>query len=114
MAITVKSLAKGTLGTSEGNVYTTPVNKTTIVSSIRLVNTGTGTAVVNLLIRRGNSGTTYRIAPKDLSLPPNAAYMDDAEVTLEGGATAGTTDDQIRGISTTSGVDFVLSGIERD
>src|SRR5438874_255555 len=47
MAITVKSLGKSTLPTTEGDLYTTPSGKAAIVKSIRLVNTGSANATVN-------------------------------------------------------------------
>jgi hypothetical protein len=112
MAIAVKQLAKGSL-TSAQDLYTTPINKTAIVKSIRLVNT-TGSAVtVNLYVRRGSAGSTYRIAPVSLSLPGNSMYVDESEVTLEGGVTLGTTDDRIYG-DASAAVHFVISGVERD
>lgn len=112
MAITVKQLAKGALTTAQ-DLYVTPVNKTAIVKSIRLVNTTAAAVTVNLYLRRGTGGTLYRIAPPSMSLPANAMYVDDTEITLEGGLTLNTTDDRIRG-DASAAVDYVLSGIERD
>ena len=112
MAIAVKQLARGAL-TSAQDLYTTPINKTAIVKSIRLVNTTSAAVTVNLYLRRGSSGTQYRIGPVSMSLPANSLYVDETEITLEGGATAGTTDDRIYG-SASDTVHFVLSGIERD
>ena len=67
MALTIKSLGKSTLPTTEGDLYFVPSGKAAIVKSIRLVNTGTSNATVNLFIQRG-TGTHFRIAPKDLIL----------------------------------------------
>src|SRR5258705_6980315 len=73
MAIQIKSLARNTLPTpSEADLYAVPAGKAAIIKSVRLVNTGSSSAVVNLWFRRGTSGagTSYRIIPKDLTLPP--------------------------------------------
>jgi hypothetical protein len=114
MALTIKSLGKGTLAGSEGDLYFVPVGKAAIVKNIRLVSTGTGPAIVNLYIRRATGGTSYRIAPKDLSLAGGSAYIDDQEITLEG-FSPDTSSDRLRGYVTSGGpVDFVISGIERD
>jgi hypothetical protein len=115
MAITVKSLAKATLPGSEGDLYVAPTGKAAIVKSIRLVNTGSGVAVVNLYIRRATGGTSYRIAPKDLNLAGGSAYIDGSEVTVEGLSPDSASSDRIRGYVSSGGpVDYVLSGIERD
>src|SRR5262245_23742356 len=111
MAVQIKSLARNTLPGTEGDLYYVPAGKAAIVKSIRLVNTGSGPAVVQLYVRRG-TGTSYRIAPKDLSLGGGAAYIDDAEVTLEG-FSPDTTSDRVRGYVSSGGpVDYVISGIE--
>ena len=115
MAVTIKSLAKGTLPTAEGDVYTVPLNKTAIVKSIRLVNThATATATVNMFVRRGTGGTSYRIAPKDMILPAGMAFVDESEITLEGLA-ATTEQDRVRAVVNSGAtVDCVISGVERD
>jgi hypothetical protein len=114
MAIQIKSLGKNTLQTSEGDLYTVPLNKTAIVKSIRLVNTGGAPATVNLFVRRSTTGTSYRIAPKDMSLAPGAAYVDDSEITLEG-LTTTNGEDRVRGVVNSGAtVDYVISGVERD
>ena len=112
MAITVKQLAKGAL-TTAADLYVTPQNKTAIIKNIRLVNTTGAAVTVNLYLKRGSGGTQYRIAPVSMSLPANAMYVDDTEITLEGGATVGTTDDRIYGDAAAT-VHYVISGIERD
>jgi hypothetical protein len=113
MAIQIKSLAKGILPTSEGQLYVVPTNKSAIVKNIRLVNTGTSSVTVNLFIRRASGGTSYRIAPKDLSIAPGAAFIDDQEVTVEF-VTDVASSDRIQGYASAGTVDYVLSGIERD
>ena len=114
MSLQIKSLKQGTLATSEGDLYVVPVNKAAIVKTIRLINTGSSSVTVNLFVRRGSGGTSYRIAPKDLSLPGGGAFIDDSELTLEG-LTATGDSDRVRGIVSSSGtVDCVISGVERD
>jgi hypothetical protein len=115
MAVQIKSLARNTLPTpSEADLYAVPAGKSAIVKSLRLVNTGTSTAVVNLWFRRGtsSSGTSYRIIPKDLNLAPGAAFVDDSELTLE--YVDSSNIDRIRGAVASGTVDYVISGIERD
>ncbi|HEY9172183.1 MAG TPA: hypothetical protein VI136_07865 [Verrucomicrobiae bacterium] len=115
MAIQIKSLARNTLPGSEGDLYAVPSGKAAIVKGMRLVNTGNSIAIVNLWFRRGTSvaGTTYRIVPKDLTLPPGGAFIDDSELTME--YVDSNNVDRIRGALTSGGpVDYVLSGVERD
>lgn len=119
MAVQIKSLKTGVLPSAnpvvEADLYPVPLNKTAIVKSIRLVNTGNGTATINLFVRRATGGTSYRIAPKDLSLAPGVAFIDDSEVTLEGLGVVDT-GDRVRGMASPTGstVDYVISGVERD
>jgi hypothetical protein len=115
MAIQVKSLFKGVVPvTNEADIYPVPMNKTAIVKSIRLVNTGAVSVAINLFVRRATTGTSYRIVPKDLTLAPGAAFVDETEITLEG-LTAANGEDRIRGVVPTgSTVDCVISGVERD
>jgi hypothetical protein len=115
MSLNVKSLAKSALTETEGaNLYAPAAGKAAILKGIRLVNTGAAPATVNLSVRRGASGTYYRIAPKNLSLSPGVMYCDEQEVTLEGGD-GSTTQDHILGwVSSGGTVDFVISGVERE
>ena len=114
MAIQIKSLARGALATSEGDLYSVPSGKSAIVKGIRLVNTGSAPVVVNLWFRRGTSGagTSYRIAPKDLTLAPGAAFIDDSELTME--YVDASNVDRVRGMVASGTVDYVISGVERD
>jgi hypothetical protein len=112
MALAIKSLFKAQLGTTEADLYGPASGKAAIIKSIRLVNTGGSAVTVNLSVRRGATGSSFRILPKDLSLPSGGALIDDSEVTLE---VVGTDRDFIRGFaSAASTMDCVLSGVERD
>ena len=44
----IKSVYKAQLGTTEVDLYKVPINKTTIIKGIRLVNTSTSGVTVNL------------------------------------------------------------------
>jgi hypothetical protein len=115
MAIQIKSLKTQALPTpTEADVYIVPLNKAAIVKGIRLVNIGAASATINLFVRRATTGNSYRIVPKDLTLAPGAAFIDDSEITLEGLTTANG-EDRIRGAANSGAtVDCVISGIERD
>jgi hypothetical protein len=112
MAIQIKQLGRGTLPTSEGDLYVVSSNKAGIVKNIRLVNTTGSQITVNLYMKRG-TGTSYRIAPVSQAIAANAAYIDDKEVTLEF-VTDAASSDRITGWASATGVHYVLSGIERD
>jgi hypothetical protein len=117
MAIQIKQLKAIQLASTEGDVLTpSTTSKSTLVKSIRLVNVTSNPVTINLFVRKTSTGTSYRIVPKDLVLAAGAAFIDDSEITLEGGGgTQGVSEDRIRGsASTSSAVDCVISGLERD
>lgn len=113
MSVIVKSLSKIAVGTSEGDLYVVPVNKAAIVKSIRLVNTTSSAITVNVYVRRATGGTNFRVLPKDMSIGAGLAVIDDSELTLEG-LTSANGEDRIRAMASASGVDCVISGVERD
>src|SRR5580765_8478905 len=85
MAIQVKALANGQLGTtSQGDLYTVPASKTTIVKNLRLVNTDTAARTVNLYFKR-SGGTSRLISPSAMSLGAGSLAIDDQELTMEAG-----------------------------
>jgi hypothetical protein len=113
MSVQVLSLASGQLSTtSQTAIYTSPVGPpalTSIVKSIRLVNTTSSPVTVNLYISRFlNPGyDTRHLIPLSMSVPGNGAAIDDQEITMASG-------DIIKGdASATTAVDFVISGIQR-
>jgi len=117
MAIQIKQIYKAQLRTTEADLYGPGSAKAAIVKNIRLVNTGPASVTVNLFVKRADAGSAagggFRIAPKDLSLAPGAAFVDDSEITLE--YVSSTSRDWIRGLaSAVTTVDCVISGIERD
>jgi hypothetical protein len=114
MSVQILSLATGQLiTTSQTVLYTSPVGPpalTSIVKSIRLVNTTSSPVTVNLYLNR-NSGTgspdTRHLIPLSMSVPGNSAAIDDQEITMASG-------DIIKGdASVNTVVDFVISGIQR-
>ena|SRR5579859_6073107 len=113
MAVQILSLATGQLSsTSQTAMYTsptTPAPLTSIVKSIRLVNTTSSPVTVNLYISRFLNPTydTRHLIPISMSVPGNSAAIDDQEITMASG-------DIIKGdASTNNVVDFVISGIQR-
>ncbi len=108
MAIQIKALANGQLGTTaQADLYTVPTGKATIVKNIRLVNTDTSPRTLNLYFKR-SGGTSRRIAPSAMTLGAGSLAIDDQELTMEVG-------DKVQGdASIASKVDYVISGVERD
>lgn len=108
MAVQIKALANGQLGTSaRGDLYTTPTGKTTIVKNIRLVNTDTAARTLNLYFNR-SGGTSRQISPSAMTLGAGSLAIDDQELTMEAG-------DKVQGdASVASKIDYVISGVERD
>jgi hypothetical protein len=117
MALQIKQLFKGQLGSAEADLYGPVSGKAAIVKNVRLVNTGGSAVTVNLFLKRAAAaspaGGGFRIAPKDMNLAPGVAFIDDSEVTLE--YVSSSSIDFIRGAaSTASTIDCVISGVERD
>lgn len=108
MALQVKALANGQLGTTAfGDLYTTPASKTTIVKNIRVVNTDTSARTINLYYKR-SGGTAKLVMPVNMSLGAGFLAVEEAELTMEAG-------DKIQGdASVASKLDYVISGVERD
>ena len=109
MALTVRSLADGAVPTSTGNLYPASggiaSGKAVIVKNMRFVNKGTSAAATLSVFFTGTG--QRNIIPPGLSLLPGMAFIDDQELTLEAG-------DKIEGLASTSDVEFVISGVERD
>ena len=105
------------MGSSEADLYGPASGKAAIVKSIRLVNTGSSSVTVNVFVKRAQAGSGagggFLITPKDMTLAPGVAFIDESEVTLE--YVSSTSIDFVRGkASSASTVDCVISGIERD
>jgi hypothetical protein len=110
MAVQIFSIASGQLSTSAASsIYTSPTSPsplTTIIKSIRLVNTASTPTTVNLYIFRSPDNTNRRIAPQNMSIPAGGLAIDDQEITMSSG-------DVIKGDASAAAVDFSISGIQR-
>src|SRR5262245_31228985 len=111
MALAIKVLGFGQLTTTSVTdllvVSPVPTGKAQIIKTMRFVNTSTSTSSsVNVCLTR--SIVDRQVSPKNVSVAPNAMYLDDSELTLEAA-------DKLRAsLSATGTVDYVISGIERD
>jgi hypothetical protein len=114
MALTVKLLAEGTVGTLANTVYDlntstgVPSGKAWIIKSMRFTNNDTAVQKINVYCLR-TSSVARQISPVDLTVGAGGMAIDDAEVTLAAG-------DKIQAKVSVAGnkFDYVLSGIERD
>ena len=101
----IKSLADGQLATSKGTLHTGATGKTTVITKLTLVNTGSSPVNVNLYFK-ASGGTSRRIIPKDMEMQGNGYAMIEEGQTLEAG-------DLIEGDATSATtVDYTLSGVE--
>jgi len=106
MAITIKLLAEGRLGTTAGNLYIVPTGATAIIKTITIVNTGSASAKINLYVVKAGK-TARHIIPKDMELNSQYSLIFDDELTLGAG-------DKIIGSSTSSNtVDYTVMGVEK-
>jgi hypothetical protein len=108
MALTVKCLADGQLGTAaQGMLYTVPAGKAAVVKTQRFVNRDTSARTMNLYYLR-SGGTARMILPNNLSIAAGGLAITAEELTM--GAL-----DQIQGdASLANKIDYVISGLERD
>lgn len=105
MAIAIKSLGDGQLGTLAA-LYTCPASTTAIIKLITLVNTDVVDISVNIYIKP-SGGTSRCIIPKDMVMAPGYMSKVKDTITLEAG-------DAIWGDATVSNkVDYTISGIQR-
>ena len=92
-------------------LYTAPAAKAAIVKSIRVTNIKSQTINITLYLNRPDADGRYRrrlLAPKNMTIPPNGACIDDSEITLEPG-------DSIEGeCAQGNSVHYIISGMERD
>ena len=110
MAFIVKALGSGTkttVGTLD--LYTVPVPKSALVTSVRLANGSTADAVtVNLSVFPSGGGSA-RIAKKDYVIAVGAMLLMEDVVTLGKG-------DKIQVVTagTSPTVGYIVNGVERD
>jgi len=99
MADTLKQLAKGTLGTANATLYTTPASTTTIVKSIILANKTASDATATITFDGANIVPAHAIPANDSIVIQLTAILE-AGMLIEG--LAGTAD----------AIDYYISGIE--
>ena len=108
MGLTIKVIGIGQLTATSMNLTSAvPAGKAQIVKSMRFVNTGSSTPGLCVYLKHGTADPRL-VAPKNVLMTPNAAYIDDTELNLEAG-------DYLTGVLSVSGtVDFVITGVQRD
>jgi hypothetical protein len=114
MALSLKNLASGQLGTTEAKLYgytSTPPTRSALVKNIILTNTNTTTAyTASIRLKPANGTPLYQISPVDISIPAKGQVVLDTEVTMDLSAL-----DQIWGkASNASTIDYIINGLERD
>lgn len=134
MALTIKSLAAGTVKSATAStvdVLLGSSTKSTLIKNISLVNNNSLSATIQYIkLRRyvdsgPNAGTGYvefPVAPLDLRIPPMGQIVLDSEITMGVSAnnatpTPATAPDQLVMRLTsdaTNGVTYVINGLERD
>lgn len=132
MALTVKSLAAGTIKNQATDNFVispaSPTTKSTLIKNILLTNNHTAAAVLNAvyLSRYITSATGYEefpISPKEVTIPSKGQLVLDAEITLANSLnnatpTPASAADKINIKFTTNdatnGVSYVINGVERD
>lgn len=125
MAILIKTLAVGTIGTTEATLLyrssNTPSPKATLVTSLRLVNTGSAEVTIQVyfvpkgLPNQQNALTNKRwIFPKDLKIPPGLAVIDDVELTLSAGDDPDNADAIYVEASASNVMNYSIAGVEKE
>ena len=115
MALTVKILADGTVGTLANTVYDlitatvgVPSGKAWIVKNMRFTNNDTAAQTLDIFCLR-SGGTARQISPKAMTVGAGYMAIDDSEITLAAG-------DKLQAKVSVAGnkFDYLISGIERD
>lgn len=103
----LRSHASPTAG-SESTIYDVPSGNLGLVSSLRITNTATSVALLNVRVFPSDTGNTYYIL-KSHVLAPNSTMdaFSGVSIVLEEG-------DQLKISSSIDGVDFYLSYLEVD
>jgi hypothetical protein len=116
MAITIKNLGAGYLGTAtQTSILAGTVGKSILVKNIILTNTNLTTArtvTISAYLKTTGSLVEYPITPKSVSIGPKQQLVLDHEITLQ---SSGGTLDSLTGIaSMASEVSYVINGMLRD
>ena len=114
MSVAVKNLAFGTLASTTLEGTGGPdEGKSWIVKSIMVTNQDTSSRAVDIKFLSGS--TPAYLAPPGLTLGAKSTFIVDNEITLQY-PTSGTQEKVSIAVGTTpsTGVDYVLNGVERD
>ena len=110
MAVQILNLMTTQLSaTAQTLIYPSPaITLTTIVKSIRLVNTDTQPRTVNLYLAPGGVvGSARHLIPPNMNIPAGGLAVDDQEITM------GSTDTIVGDASVGGKIDCIISGIQR-
>lgn len=99
----IKSLADGTLGVTEADIYTAPALTPAIVQSINFANKTTSTVVVYLYFRLSGGGTSTLIRRMEIPALGSA---------IEGAVSLGAGDKLRAYADSAAAVDYKLNGTE--
>jgi len=122
MALTIKNLNAGVLGTATnpaGTILAGDVTKSTLVKNIILTNKNTGSARTVTIwagIKNGAGSppalVEYPLSPIDVSIPAKGQFILDLEITLQ--ATNAYADIVTGAVNTGTDVTYVINGLVRD
>jgi hypothetical protein len=106
MAISLKNLGNGQLGTGSTDIVAAVASsKSVLVEDITFVNTDVSAITINVYYQK-SGGTARLISPKDNSIAAAGLFVIDREITMATG-------DKIYGTASTgSKIDFVANGAE--
>ena len=110
MAFIIKALGSGTItAVGSQDLYTVPVPKSALVTSVRLANGSTANAATVNLYAVPSGGGSGRIADKDYVIAVGAMLLMEDVVTLGKG-------DKIQVVvaGTSPTVGYIVNGVERD
>ncbi len=109
MPFILKLLATGGVTTSQASIYTVPAGATggAIVSNVRFVNTTASAITLNVFYNPVAGGAaTVRLIELNKSVAPGDLLIIKPEITMATG-------DALEAIASATGLDCVVSGIER-
>lgn len=110
MALVVKCLGCDHRdGNGEVELYTVPTSKSALVTSVRLVNVGTGTASASVLVR-APGGPNYHLTKKFDTIPASGLLVMEDPVTIQASHSVYL---EATGTSSPS-IDWIVNGVERD
>lgn len=117
MAVTIKNLASGSLNSTTTTKDLAPgAGKAWLIKSVSLTNRDTAARTLNATVTGTSPSTVAYIAPPLMVVAGLTTVVLDNEITLQF-LTGGTQEKltlQVAGTAATPGLDYVLSGVERD